>query len=434
MSDFQNPVIVIPGITATTLHDDYPLDTRDLWTMILHKEYHRAALHPDDVRYETVEPAHVFPGRVFSIYDEMIEALRHDLSPKADKPTPVFAFPYDWRQRLQDTAVQLDEFVGEVVARTKLLRHYKGYEKVGKVDLVGHSMGGLLICEYLRRFGHKKRVGKIATLGTPFLGSLEAVVKLATGMGNLSGTKPSERERETARTIPALYQLLPWFDKAVTNAKTGAKVSLFKPGNWQRSVLESLIEYVRLNSVKYHRPRAVREKRADDILKSMLAGARELRDTVSGLSLAPAGLTAKSWLAIVGVGEKTRLRMTVTGLPDNPRFFINDDQYKNAWRRRKPSRDTGDGTVPLMGALPPFFSESSPVCVCPGDFGIELKDRVLMGLTTFHALLPNLNLAQRLVLKHLRPAFRGDVWGRRVPGVSEWNPPIPTLEEKDQPS
>ena len=73
----------------------------------------------------------------------------------------------------KSTATELDGIIEEVIARTKLLRHYDGYNKVEKVDLVGHSMGGLLICEYLGRFGTKKRIGKVATLGTPFLGSID---------------------------------------------------------------------------------------------------------------------------------------------------------------------------------------------------------------------------------------------------------------------
>ena len=53
----QNPVIVIPGITATSLVDDYPLKVDEIWTMVFNKEYERVALHPDDMRYEAVEPA-----------------------------------------------------------------------------------------------------------------------------------------------------------------------------------------------------------------------------------------------------------------------------------------------------------------------------------------------------------------------------------------
>jgi hypothetical protein len=61
----QNPVIVIPGITATSLVDDYPLKVDEIWTMVFNKEYERVALHPDDMRYEAVEPAHVAVGQPF---------------------------------------------------------------------------------------------------------------------------------------------------------------------------------------------------------------------------------------------------------------------------------------------------------------------------------------------------------------------------------
>ena len=100
------------------------------------------------------------------------------------------------------------------------MKHYAAFRRVAKVGLVGHSMGGLVICEYLHHHGSERRVGKVATMGTPYLGSVEAVVKLATGLGNLSRGMPTERERETARTMPAIYQLLPSYRRAVTSQET----------------------------------------------------------------------------------------------------------------------------------------------------------------------------------------------------------------------
>ncbi len=435
MAKLQNPTIVIPGITGTSLHDDCPLNTRDIWTMVLQKDYQRIALHPDDLRYETIEPAHVYPGRLFTIYNDLIEALRHDLSPKADKPTPVFAFPYDWRRNVKDTAEELDEFVEEVIARTLLLRHYDGFEHRRKVDLVGHSMGGLIITEYLHKFGHRGRVGRIVTLGTPFLGSLEAIVKLTTGLGNLSGSKPSERERESARTMPAIYQLLPAYKNAVITAQNRS-ISLLKAENWQKSILESIQEYVRLNSVKHYKTAAERKLRATEILSQLLENAKMLQDSVRNLDLNAAGLKTADWLAIIGIGEKTLIQLAIEGLPDNPRFLIIEDRYEDEWQGNKSSIRTGDGTVALEGALPPFLEANQAVCVCKNDFSLfEFSDQFLGAFTTFHALLPNLNLAQRLTLKHLRPDFRGNLWGRRVPAEASWNPPIKNLvkKEKDKP-
>ena len=403
----QNPVIVIPGITATELHDDYPLKTEDVWTVVFNKEYERIALHPDDIRYEAIEPAHVFPGRAFSIYDDLIKALRHELTVQADKPTPVFAFPYDWRNDIRQTGKLLGEFVQEVIARTKLLKHY-AKARDPKVDLVGHSMGGLIICEYLA----------------------QAIVKIATGMSLLSGDEPRERERETSRVTPAVYQLFPSYkDASVT--KNGRKVDLFDPENIQSSVLESLTEFVRLYSVDTLK--RDRRAKAEEILKKLLKGGREHREAVMNFRPRAAGLKQTDWLAILGVGQKTRIQLTVEWDGENPWFQIDDNQFVNELTPSNlTSRLTGDGTVPLEGAIPPFISQNQLVCVTASDLGFfELRDRFLVELGGFHGLLPKVNLVQRLVTRHLRGAqYRGKVWGKRLPGSRTWRPPIQELEEE----
>jgi hypothetical protein len=426
--DIQNPVIVIPGITATDLVDTYPLKADEIWTMVFNKDYERLALHPDDLRYEAVEPAQVVAGQLFPIYNDLIAALRHELSQRADRATPVFAFPYDWRMDVRDAARRLGVFVDEVIARTKLLKHYAAADKL-KVDLVGHSMGGLVITEYLALRGRGAGVGKVVTIGTPFSGSVEAVVKMTTGMSLITGPEPRERDREAARVTPALYQLFPSYAGAVTDA-AGHDVGLFDPSNIQPSIVDSLAEFVRLYSVSTRA--SARRDRALEILEAMLAGASRHRRVVESFRPAVAKLRQDDWLAIVGIGERTRIRMGIDGSPGARRFIINDAQLVNRLSRHDPdARETGDGTVPLAGAMPPFLPSTRVVCLQDEDLGlIELRDRVLAGLGGFHGLLPRINLVQRLVTKHLRPAYRGRVWGRRLPGARSWNPPIRGLKEK----
>jgi len=59
---------------------------------------------------------------------------------------------------------QLADFVDEVIDRTKLLKHYHkaGYQNDAKVNLVGHSMGGVVITGYLERTGKQAPVAKVA--------------------------------------------------------------------------------------------------------------------------------------------------------------------------------------------------------------------------------------------------------------------------------
>jgi len=424
----QNPVIVIPGITATSLVDDYPLKADEIWTMVFNKEHERIALHPDDLRYEAVEPAHVLAGQLFPLYDDLIRALRHELSPRADKPTPVFAFPYDWRMDVQTSARKLSVFVAEVIARTKLLRHYADADNL-QVDLVAHSMGGLVVCEYLSQFGRKSGVDKVVTIGTPFLGSVEALVKITTGMSLLTGPEPKEREREAARVTPALYQLFPSYTGA-TIGPGGNDVDVFDCNNIQSSIVDSLTEFIRLYSVSTRRDD--RQDRAIEILEDMLERARQHRRNVENLKLSKTSVRQSDWLAIVGVGEKTRVQLTIEEGRRGPWFVIDEDQFVNELGPdNQKSHRTGDGTVPLAGALPPFLPDSQLVCVSDDDLGmLELRDRLLAQVGGFHGLLPRVNVVQRLVTRHLNPAYRGKVWGRRVPGSRSWNPPITGLDEK----
>jgi pimeloyl-ACP methyl ester carboxylesterase len=429
---FQPPVIVLPGITGTTLHDDYPLASEAVWTLVLSRETERVSLHPDDPRYEAREPARIRPGRLLgTVYDDLVLALRHDLSPRDDRRTPVFPFPYDWRQPIEVIADQLAEFAAEVIDRTTLLRHYSGYREVSggpRVDLVGHSMGGLVIADYLARHG-AERVRKVVTLGTPYEGSLEAVVKLVTGLGTLSERPAADREREAARSTPAIYYLLPSFAGAVRRAKPGVATDLFRVDAWQASVLESLAEYVRLHGVVAG-DRQLRRVRARELLGTFLRAARQHRGRVRRLDLGALHVASRDWLAIVGVDAETRVAIVSEERRGRVRFVLEEDQVRNEY---PDSRATGDGTVPLAGAVPRFLPEAALVALRPGDFGrFEWRDRGLLQVAGFHAALPNLNVAQRLVLRHLRPAFAGEVWARPIPGVARraWRPPIPRLASR----
>lgn len=411
-------------MTGSSLLDRYPVEPRELWSAVLRKEYERIALHPDDLRYEALEPARIQPGNVFGlVYEDLILALRHELTPREDRPTPVFPFAYDWRQSLDRIAGELDAMVEEVIDRTRLLRHYQGFAEQPQVDLVGHSVGGLAICEYLAAHGHKRRVRRVATLATPFRGSIEAVVKLVTGLGHLSGYPPSEREREAARSTPALYQLLPSYEGCVREVATGASVDLFTPESWQPSIVDSLAEFIRLHAVERANARE-RRQRAFALLGRLLAEARRHRERVDGLALREAGLEPDAWLAVAGVGAPTRVEIGIELENGRPRFALSPEQ----WVDQGPeSTRTGDGTVSVLGAIPAFLGAERVVGVVPADFeAFEIGDRAMLGKAGFHALLPNLNLAQRLVVRHLRPGFRGPVSGRPVAGVGagDWTPPF----------
>lgn len=446
----QPPVIVVPGITASTLRDEYPLDAKTVWALIS-KDYDRIALHPDDLRYERDEPARVTADRLFEVpYDGLVGELRHDLADRHDQPVPVFTFPYDWRIPLVHVQAQLGAFMDEVVARTRLLRHYDaaGYAGDPRIDLVGHSMGGLVIAGYLAA-SKDRRVRKVATIAAPFRGSFEAVLKVAVGTADLGLGKSSSREREVARLTPALYHLVPSYGGDVLSDNP-AWLDLFDAAAWQPGVVATIAEYLRLFGLNPARAKGAREDRAREILQAMLDDAKAHRAAVEGFTLESVGMTADDWLCLVGVGEETRLQLRIVDDGHGQPFFdLASAQRMNGYpvpKRAPDGRitqqlwDTGDGTVPYPGAGASFIPVEKIVALCDGDFGYwELRDRALEAVAGLHGLLPAMNVAQKLIVAHLRaPAGQPGranpgIWGRRAPGLvidAAWQPPIRGLRER----
>jgi hypothetical protein len=159
-----NPVIFVPGVTATDLRDLYCFPPSKVWGLMTH-DYDAVGLHPENQRYEGQLPSQITPDQIFEIaYKEMILDLRHDLTLKADKPVPVYIFGYDWRQPLEVTQASLAAFIQTVIEKTCLMKHYyaNSYPARGRVNLVAHSMGGMVVTGYLAGAGAKAPVDRVA--------------------------------------------------------------------------------------------------------------------------------------------------------------------------------------------------------------------------------------------------------------------------------
>ncbi len=428
------PVIIVPGITASYLRDHYMLPPDVVWS-VLTKKYENIALHPDNYRYEAMEPARVQPDQIFEIaYEEMINELRHNLRESDDRPVPVYPFGYDWRQPLDLVEAQFEAFIDEVIERTKLMKHYHQpwFMDHPKVNLVGHSMGGLVIAGYMEKNGGLGKVAKVVTIASPFKGSFEAIVKIATGTANLGTSPPSSREREAARITPSLYHLLPTCEGIKAPSSIGNDA--FDPAIWQQSVLETLQEYIRLHGVSD----LDTATQAKELFASLLLAAKMHRQRISTLDLENTGLTPQDWLCIAGVDSTTRTGVTVDIDSSGVYFDFNSADRSNQWNDQVPDdlkMLTGDGTVPLKAALPDFLSLKNIVCLSPDDFGYwELQDRATVKIAGFHGLIANMNVIHRLIVRHFtgRPDAYKNTWGRSLPGISadQWDPPFPLFRKE----
>ena len=450
----SNPVIFVPGITGTYLSDDYPLPPEAVWSERFflgvvvgqRNDFERVSLHPDNPRYEAREPARVTSGQLYhTAYEEIIEELRYNLADRKDLPVPVYPFSYDWRLPLEQIEAQFADFVEEIIDRTRLMgRRYRRYAECRTANLVGHSMGGLIIAGYLANCasGRKEsKIGKVVTLATPFQGSYEAVVKVATGTGDLGTSVPSPRERRAARLTPSLYHLIPSFENALDvqgdEETDSPATSWFDPEIWQLSIIESLADYIRTHAVAPGN-RAARLNKARGLLGGFLRTAQSHRSKVSLLKLKDVGLGANDWLCVVGVNARTRVALPIIKKGGEHEFILRGSDRKDRWTKGSTPEErrlTGDETVPFEGAIPQFLDYENLVCVTPDDFGSwELGNKLKSGLVGFHGILPNMNLLHRLIVRHftgLRDRH-GNTWAWPPPGVEykDWKPPMRWLRKK----
>ena len=220
------PVIVIPGVFGSKLRDRstgveaWPGTTR----MILFDDYRHLALdfdretltvRPDNL--EAFDIADAALGQDF--YGRLIETLRDfggyvrgtiGVPPKAGERR-YYLYPYDWRQDNVEAARGLDRLIDAI-------RNDYG-DPALRVDIVAHSMGGL-IARYYQRYGTEdvldgresqitlygtSRVRKLILLGTPNMGSASSLHAFLVGEAIGFGRIP----QEALATLPSGYQLFP---------------------------------------------------------------------------------------------------------------------------------------------------------------------------------------------------------------------------------
>lgn len=126
-------------------------------------------------------------------------------------PAALLEFGYDWRLPAAHNARLLAQAVDTTLTNWRRFAASRGPGgSAARAVIIAHSMGGLLVREMARIPGALDHVRSVITLGTPFLGTLDAVEMLVSGRG-APVPLPRRRMRRLARTLPALRDLLPTY-------------------------------------------------------------------------------------------------------------------------------------------------------------------------------------------------------------------------------
>ena len=221
------PVIVIPGLFGSRLIDR---DTgEEIWpgkaSKLIFGQYRdlEMAIYAETL---TPKPSQLIPGGITEtavgqdFYGRLLNTLQKyggyqpsELNHVLKDPTErrLYIFDYDWRQDNVVTAGLFADFIQQIrmdYANPNL-----------KVDIIAHSMGGLMARYYLR-YGRQdvlndnklkvtwagaSTINKMILLGTPNLGSLSSIEGFIRGQKVGLGRIP----RDVVATMPATYQMFP---------------------------------------------------------------------------------------------------------------------------------------------------------------------------------------------------------------------------------
>lgn len=210
----NNPIIIVPGITGSVLSKDYG-DKGELWPNVTKLITNIADSHLDDLALlQSGKPSSVRPVVIGDIIRKIQSAdifagLIQSLGAAGYvEGANLFVLPYDWRLSNGENQHKLKELVAVALRQTGK----------SKVDIVAHSMGGLLVKSYLAENGHDS-VGHVFNIAVPHLGAPKAFKTLMYGdnMGfTFSLTSAlkipvlnESRVKNITQNMPAVYELLP---------------------------------------------------------------------------------------------------------------------------------------------------------------------------------------------------------------------------------
>jgi len=248
----EYPLIVIPGIMGSRLID--PETEQELWPGSLFSLLTGSRF--DELALPVAAGSHwgparpLAPGALFfdmagqDFYQKLVQTLNgpggYDCvaTNQLDADTDCVLFSWDWREDLVRASRQLNA----LIARLAELRN----DPELRVDIVGHSAGGL-ITRYFLRYGDTdvldradyqitnagaQKVRKAILIGTPNFGSVSALQQALLGLdAGFTRMQP-----EFIATMPGLYQLLPHPDRGWMIDINGRHVErdLYDPETWRK--------------------------------------------------------------------------------------------------------------------------------------------------------------------------------------------------------
>jgi hypothetical protein len=234
----KTPVLIIPGVLGTELYKG----NNFLWPNIQNMYDDDEDIFLDSLAFNNyLKPfdSSVIPNHVIKKIDPLgnfrkfdyTEGLLNVLTSQTVGYTEgkdLFTFPYDWRYgvsgKFEDGTTVVDQLKGQI---DYILTQTEAGKKAGKVNVVAHSTGGLLVKKYVMDNLISHHIDKIIFVGIPNLGSVKAVQTFLQGDRFSIPFLNAAEMQYLSKNMPVMYDLLPssqYYNFA------GSYVEIRKPG------------------------------------------------------------------------------------------------------------------------------------------------------------------------------------------------------------
>jgi hypothetical protein len=230
----RTPVIVIPGIEGSKLCDssgNVVWGDRNSYTA---RRINALRLPPDLANRDKgihscglIESVSLIPLLWDSnVYSGLLNTLKQIGYQNKD----IVQFDYDWRLSNFENARLLKNTIEGMSIRP-----------TDQVDIVAHSMGGLVARIYIQNMNGANRVHNLVLMGTPSFGSARVFQNLRDGFDHWPSAWSGglDEIQRTILSFPSTYELLPTYADCCGFSKSGNRVSvkyfdILDPTVWQR--------------------------------------------------------------------------------------------------------------------------------------------------------------------------------------------------------
>ncbi len=202
----REPIVIVPGALGSAL--DRVSDGEEVWPNVTKMILSGSDSYLNDLKLTStgMQTTAIATGDIlrqeldiFSGYQNLIQSCQ-DVG--YEESSTLFVAPYDWRQSIASSA----QAIAPIIARALAHSPY------GKINIIAHSMGGLVVKEYLAA-ATSTTLHDLIFIGVPQLGS-PATFKVLNygddlGMGWLGVGLNQAEAKAITQNMPGIYQLLP---------------------------------------------------------------------------------------------------------------------------------------------------------------------------------------------------------------------------------